>query len=76
MSNLLRPLPGVVPTPAERVPSIRKIKEINGLRGDIRKYAAREIPQVDPPEAEKNPCEVDSFIRISIDPPEAEERAI
>ena len=76
MSNLLRPLPGLGPTPAERTPSIRKIKEIKGWRGGIRKYAAKEIPQVDPPEAEKSPCEVDSFIRISVDPPEAEERAI
>ncbi len=53
MSNLLRPLPGLGPTPAERIPSIRKIKEIKGLRGGIRKYAAKEIPQVDPPEAEE-----------------------
>jgi len=53
MSNLLRPVPGLGPTPAGRLPSFCKIKETKGLRGGVLEYAAQEIPQVDPPEAEQ-----------------------
>jgi len=53
MRNLLRPVPGLGPTPAGRVPSFRKVKGIKGLRGCVLKCAAQEIPQIDPPEAEK-----------------------
>ncbi len=53
MSNLLSPYPELGPTLVERASSIRKIKEIKGLRGGVRKYTAKEIPQVGPVEAEK-----------------------
>ena len=53
MRNLLRAVPGLCPTPAGRVPSFRKVKEIKGLRGDVLKYGAYEIPQIDTEIAEK-----------------------
>jgi hypothetical protein len=53
MSNFLRPLRGLSPTPSGRVPSFRKVKKIKGLRGGVLKYAAQEIPQIDAEIAEK-----------------------
>jgi hypothetical protein len=53
MRNLLRPVPGLGPSPAGRVPSFRKVKEIKGLRGGVLKYGAQEIPQIDKEIAEK-----------------------
>jgi len=53
MRNLLRAVPGLGPTPAGRVPSFRKVKEIKGMCGTVLKYAAQEIPQIDTEIAEK-----------------------
>jgi len=53
MRNLLRPVPGLDPTLAGRVPIFRKVKEIKGLRGGVLNCAAQEIPQIDPPEAKQ-----------------------
>jgi len=53
MRNLLRPVPGLGPTPAGRVPSFRKVKQIQGLRGGVLPYAAQEIPQIDTEITEK-----------------------
>ena len=47
MRNLLRPVPGLDPTPSGRVPGLRKVKDIKGLRGGVLKYAAKEILKID-----------------------------
>jgi len=53
MRNWLRPVPGLGPTPAGRVGSFCKVKEIKGLCGTARKCGAEEIPQIDTEIAEK-----------------------
>ena len=53
MSNFLRPVPGLSPTPSGRVPGFRKVKEIKGLRRVVLKYAKPEIPQIDAEIAER-----------------------
>ena len=47
MSNFLRPLRGLSPTPSGWVPGFRKVKKIKGLRGGVLMYAAQEIPLID-----------------------------
>ena len=54
MSNLLRPVPGLSPTPSGRVPRSCKVKEIKGLRGGVLNYGAQEIPQIDTEIVEKS----------------------
>jgi len=54
MRNLLRPVPGLGPTPSGRVPSFCKVKEIKGLRGGVLTYAAQKILQIDTEIEEKD----------------------
>jgi len=53
MSNLLRPVQGLGPTPAVWVPGFFKVKQTKGLLGTVIKYAAQEISLIATEIAEK-----------------------